>query len=191
VCSDPSAPWLPTLLHRHSGCLITLLNYGGLPPALLGYPFGFMQGSRDLATFCARYDFQHLVYSLTRGSVGSPPPHLTSFTLAHVDFGGVMWGRWEFWSPETVKHPSPPPVEGRTLYHVIDNTCRVPSFNATAAIENYTPQPQICWVDTDETIVDSCGLLPAEATDHLVCCPLIYSPTKWAIRKLTAKELLA
>jgi hypothetical protein len=38
--------------------------------------------------------------------------------------------------------------------------------------------------------VDGCGLLPVGSKCPLICCPLVFSPTRWAIRSLTPKELL-
>jgi hypothetical protein len=50
----------------------------------------------------------------------------------------------------------------------------------------------IKWVDQDNTILDWNGLLPpSHLSDFLVRCPLVYSPTRWAIRRLTPKELSA
>jgi len=190
VCSSPSAPWLPRVLLKHPGCTTTLLEYEGLPPALLGYRFGFMQGSSHLATFCAQYSFPQLVCSLNLDTRCPTPSSLQSFTLSHETFGGVMRGQWEFWCSRTVKQPSPPSVQERTLYHIIDSARRAPDFQVTSAVDKYVPRTQVCWADTAETIVDSCGLLPAQAVRGLVRCPLIYSPTKWAIRTLTIKELL-
>jgi hypothetical protein len=46
-------------------------------------------------------------------------------------------------------------------------------------------------VDADKTVLDGWGLLPPDGILSSIRCPLIYSKTKWAVRRLSVKEVLS
>jgi len=123
----------------------------------------------------------------------------SALRLFHPDYGGVMQGYWSFDSSEALTTPPSPAVEGRTLMHVIDSSTKVARFapcvaptdmNAGRTVQWVDTFQEVRWVDKRRTLVDGRGLLPASDIDCNIRCPVIFSPTKWATRKLTVKEVL-
>jgi hypothetical protein len=123
-----------------------------------------------------------------------------SITLCHAGYGGVIQGSWSFWGSEPLQVPECPLVEGRTLFHVIDSSSKVSEFVPCPPLD-FAPQGktvqwietfrEVCFVNNDQSIVDGRGLLLSEGVLDAVQCPFVYSRTKWAVRRLTVKELLS
>ena len=53
------------------------------------------------------------------------------------------------------------------------------------------PILEVRWIDTDAKILDGRGWLQSNDVCCKVQCPLVFSPTRWAVRPLTLKELLS
>ncbi len=187
---DPSAPWLPTLLHSHSDCQVFRFAATVSIPAL---PYIFGQGSLAVATLLQHQMLSHWVFSLDLSDALLPPPPSVGLTLFHPDYGGVVSGLWSFWSPKELSYPASHLVEGRTLTHVLDKATKVSTFKPCAPpawSQSGSPLMQVSWVDASESVLEGRGFLPVNKVFCAIQCPLVYSTTRWAIRNLTVKELL-
>ena len=157
----------------------------------------FGQGSSAIGAFLTLLPRAHWIFSLDAFDTWSREG---SLILNHAAYGGVIQGSWVFWCSEPLQIPECPLVEGRTLFHIIDSSSRVADFlkcpppddaprgKAAQWIETFR---EVRFVDNDQSIVDGRGLLPSDGVLDAVRCPLVYSRTKWAVRRLTVKELLS
>jgi hypothetical protein len=188
---DPSLSWIQILLRHHIDCQVDQLA-SPLPQLLASFVFG--QGSGSVLASLRSVMGLHWFFSFD-----SSPQSVPGLTLSRSDYGGVMQGSWRFVSSEVLETPPLPAVEGRTLMHIVDSTLKVQQFTPCAAPMGVSPGRLVQWVETfrevrwaDEqhTVLDGRGLLPATNIECTVRCPVIFSPTKWATRKLTVKEVL-
>jgi hypothetical protein len=124
------------------------------------------------------------------------PSWAHAVSLLHLSFGGVIDSAWSLFSNDPLALPTraPPAALSRRLCHVIDKTRRVltaqpaPPLVSTAILE----APSVIWVEGTTTCIDWNGVLPQQdPCGTLVYCPLVLSPTGWAIRSLTMLELMA
>jgi len=193
---DPFAPWLPPLLAAHAGCQVHPFPPTELPS---GITFFLGQGSMAVMQVLRKCRDSTWVFSFDRSlRVVSTT---TSIALYHPDYGGgVTNGTWQFWSSILdFRAPPTPEVNGRTLFHDVDRASKVdrytpsapPAYDAQGAAHWIEATPEVSWTDAGHTILDVRGLLPIDNVQCLVQCPIVYSPTRWGIRKLTVKELLS
>jgi len=188
LITDASVPWLAALLQSHPRCRVVPLS-DATKVDFSGYSFGFLQGSHRLYSLISTPS-AHIVHSLDFPAP-SPPPGPFLLSLFHPDYGGVVSGRWDFYSSCPLDIPAPANVEGRTLFHLIDCTRRVSNFQAAAPAPQFLPIPNVEWVDEAQIVLDGCGWLPLAHVNGLIRCPLNFSPTRWATRRLTSKEMLS
>jgi len=191
---NPSASWLPALLKHHVGCQVYPLASAS---ELHGEEWVFGQGSSAIGSLLNSLPLTRWIHSLDASASWS---HTGSLQLHHADYGGVIQGSWTFWGAEPLPPPECPLVKGRTLFHVIDSSTKVQDCVPCPAPEGVASGRAINWVETfdevrfmdkDQLIVDGRGLLPVDGVLDAVLCPLVYSQTKWVVRRLTVKELLS
>lgn len=191
------APWIKSLVAAHPHCVSSPLSAMSTYNGLVSTPsFCFVQGPTALI-----HQLPHqwltewnVIFSMDQDQVPCLP--WAGSSLCHLDYGGVLSGHWSFFSnrQEQLPPPAPPQLMQRRLRHIIDESRPVSEFytiDPPAQQEAvYFGGPK--WTDRTNTVLDWHGALPSFSADSvLVRCPLIYSPTRWAVRKLTKKELLA
>ena len=184
---QPEAAWLPSLLPAHPGCQVFPLPSS--PSSFPSLPFGFLQGSSALLPYLTRSD-THVIFSLDWPCL--PPVGVggSVVALTHDAYGGVVLGQWTFWSTHSLALTLPATVEERTLFHLVDSSRKVSLFQPVAPPPSFAPVRELRWTDDTHSVLEGCGLLPIECPHVMVRSPLNFSPTRWAIRQLTNKELL-
>lgn len=184
-------PWLASLVQLHPDCEcydLSQLHNHAPPPQ-----WCFIQGGLSLVQRLPPSWVHTVNILISMDAEPAPlPAPWSKVQLWHSSYGGVISGHWSFITNKAsfVKPAMPMPVQ-RRIRHIIDWTHKVRHYKPVMAPQGDDLRyDEARWIDIDNTILDWNGLLPKNHMESLIRCQMIYTPSKWAVRKLTLQEMM-